>query len=311
MTVLTAVKRWIKRCPLGLYLVEKRKKRMYTSYLKKYTDREMIERLYRRANGGKAPDLEHPKMFTEKLQWLKLYYRDPRMIRCSDKAEVKDYLREMGLGELAVPTMALYERAEDVDERSLPETFVLKASHGCGWQWICRGDKTAINCKWAKKTMAIWLSESLYMFGREWNYEDQTPRMMAEPLLADGEIVDYKLMCFNGAVRAVQVNHAIDGKTYVDFYDAQWEKLDGMSCGVMPTSDRVLPRPAMWQRMIEVAQTLSCPFPFVRVDMYEADGRLYVGEMTFFPGSGFWTITPTERDEQFGEWLALPPKNNG
>ncbi len=308
--VLAAVKRWIKSRPWGLYLVEKRKKRRYTALLKQYPDREMVERLYRRANNGRVPDLKNPATFTEKMQWLKLYYRDPLMTVCSDKYLVKEYVKEQGFGEWVIPTLAVYNDVREFDEKTLPERCMIKATHGSGWNIRCDAN-APIAWKPTKKTMALWLSESAYIFGREWNYRDQQPRLIVEPLIADKPPVDYKLMCFNGAVRAVQVNHRADGKEYVDFYDEHWRKLADMQIGVIAGSDMVLPPPAGWQQMLQAACVLSRPFPFVRVDLYEVDGKLYFGEMTFFPGSGFWTITPSERDVQFGGWLTLPPQNHG
>jgi len=306
---LVAVKRWIKSRPWGLYLVEKRKKRLYTACLERYADREMIEKLYRRANHGLSPDLEHPTTFTEKLQWLKLYYRDPLMTICSDKYLVKEYLAEQGLAELVIPTVAVYDDIREFDEKTLPGRCMIKATHGSGWNIRVDG-KSPIAWKAMKKIMAVWLSESAYLFGREWNYRDQQPRIMVEPLIADVPPVDYKLMCFNGVVRAVQVNHRIDGKEYADFYDDNWCRMKDMRIGVLPSSDAVLPRPAQWERMKEIATELSRPFPFVRVDLYEVNDRVLFGEMTFFPGSGFWTITPLKCNEQFGGWLTLPLQNH-
>jgi len=308
MAFVTRMKQWIKSRPVGLYLTERHKKRMYEAYLRRYDDRDYIDLLYAKINRGAVPNVENPKSFTDKLQWLKLYYRDPLMTRCSDKAEVKTYLRELGMGQLAVPTLALYERAEDIDETSLPPSFVLKATHGCGWQWICRDGR--MNWKWAKRTMAVWLSESLYMYGREWNYKDQTPRMMAEPLLSDEPLDDYKFWCFNGTVKIIQRKHVSGGTTYIDFYDPEWKLLQGVRSSSYPCSGMAVSKPPMLTDMTEIARTLSAPFPFVRVDMYDVNGTVYVGEMTFFPGGGFHPVLPLDMNEKFGRWLTLPPKNH-
>lgn len=151
MALLSRIKATIKRRPMGLYYAERFKKYLYEKRLQSYDDRHFIEWWYAKKNNGLVPDLNNPQTFTEKLQWMKLYYRDERMTRCSDKYELKNYLAEQGLAELAIPTLALYDGVGDIDVQALPATFVLKATHGCGWQWICRGDKNDIDWKWAKK----------------------------------------------------------------------------------------------------------------------------------------------------------------
>lgn len=310
MGMMSSLKQAIKKNPLGLYVVERRKRRKYEAYETQYSDREFVERLYRKANNGKAPDLENPKDFTEKLQWLKLFYRDPAIPICSDKVEAKVYIAEQGYPELVIPNIAVYDRAEDVDESALPERFILKASHGSGWNILCNGNKDAVDWRRMKKVMATWLKENLYIYGREWNYKEQTPRLLAEELLSDEPVVDYKFMCFNGVVRAMQVNHEIDGVKYVDLYDDEWTLFPDMGTGVAPHSDVPLPKPPQFEEMKAIATKLSKPFPFVRVDLYNVDGKIYFGEMTFFPGSGFWSITSPERNRQFGDWLTLPEKNH-
>ena len=310
MSVVAKLKQRIKSHPLGLQLVEARKRRRYEQYAGQYSDREFVEKLYRKANGGRLPDLDNPKDFTEKLQWLKLFYRDPAIPVCSDKVEAKRYIAEQGYPELIIPNIAVYDRAEDVDPATLPDRFIMKASHGSGWNIVCKGNKDAIDWKRMKKVMATWLSENLYIYGREWNYKEQTPHILAEELLSDEPVVDYKFMCFNGTVRAMQVNHEIDGEKYVDLYDDEWNLIEDMGTGVAPHSNVALPKPPQFEEMKAIATKLAQPFPFVRVDLYNVDGKIYFGEMTFFPGSGFWSITPPERNRQFGDWLTLPEKNH-
>lgn len=311
MALMQNIKTIIKGHPIGLYFTELYKKHRYEAWLKRYSDRECIEKLYRKRNPARVLRIDDPQTFSDKMQWMKLYYRDDRMTRCSDKWELKSYLAEQDFGELAVPTLAVYEHADQIDETALPERFVLKAAHGSGWNVVCNGDKQRMAWGWLRKVMGVWLSQSLYIYGREWNYKDQTPRIVVEPLLCDEPPVDYKFMCFNGAVRAIQVNHRVDGKPYWDFYETDWTFLKGVSLGTLPCSDRPLPPPERLEEMKTIAGKLSEPFPFVRVDMYAIDGKLYVGEMTFFPAAGFFPFTPPEWDRKFGDWLTLPEKNTG
>lgn len=294
-----------------IYIKECLKKRVYEGFLRRYDDGAFVQRLYRRHNPTLMLDLQNPQGFSEKLQWLKLYYRDPRIARCSDKARLKEYLREQGLGEWAVPTLALYDSTRQLDEAALPERFVLKATHGCGWNLICRGDKDTADWRGIKRVLDVWLSESLYMFGREWNYREPTPRLMLEPLLSDEPRPEYKLMCFNGTVRAVQVNHAVDGKACVDLYDREWHFWRGAGIGPLERSKTALPVPSNLEEMIAVAGRLSKPFPFVRVDFIQGSERFYIGELTFFTGAGFLPVTPLEYDRKLGGWLELPPQNHG
>ena len=307
MAVQTRIKQCIKRCSVGLYLTERYKKYRYEKRLKQMDDRAFIEWLYTKRNGVK-PNLDAPQSFTEKLQWLKLFYRDPRMTRCADKYELKNYLAEQGLGALAIPTLALYESVDEVTPAELPERCILKATHGSGWHVRLDSDGKR-SWRRMKCVMKVWLSESLYIFGREWNYREQVPRLMAEPLLSDHP-TDYKFFCFGGTVRAIQVNQTAEEPMTVDFYDTAWTRLEGVNTAGYPNAEKATEKPLCFDEMRRVAERLSEPFPFVRVDMYCIDGRMYVGEMTFFPSGGFYTIKPSSWEERFGEWLYLPPKKD-
>ena len=304
MTLLWQIKQRIKANPFALLLIEERKRRRYTRYVEKYSDREFIERFYKKKVGRK-PDLDDPKTFTEKLQWLKLNYRDPDIPRASDKYEAKRYIAERGFPELLIPTLAVYNSADEIDLSKLPEQFILKATHGSGWNFICR-DKAAFGFPAKKKIVNAWLKQNLYIYGREWNYKEQVPRIIAEPLMDTKPLVDYKFLCFNGVCRALQINHDEGHTHYVDYYDADWNLFADMSSGTADISGKPLPKPERFDEMKMIAEQLAAPFPFVRVDLYDIRGEIYFGEMTFFPGSGFWHITPETYDETFGAWLTLP-----
>lgn len=306
MKLLRNIKKFIKSNSAALSVIEARKRKKYIAYAAKYSDREFIDMLYRK-NIGRTPDLDDPHTFTEKLQWLKLNYRDPDIPICSDKYEAKRYIERKGLGNLLIPTLAVYENADDIDPAALPDEFIIKATHGSGWNVICR-DKSAIDWKHVKRVMNTWLSQNLYIYGREWNYEKQTPRLIAEPLMDTKPLVDYKFMCFNGICRAMQVNHDIGSRHFVDYYDGDWNLIPDMNCGRADITGKALPKPSQFAEMKSIAEELAKPFPFVRVDLYNINGRIYFGEMTFFPGSGFWRITPEKYDRQFGDMLTLPEK---
>lgn len=307
MTLLWRLKEKIKTNAAARLLIEERKRLLYTRDARRYSDREFIERLYERKIGRK-PDLDHPVTFTEKLQWLKLNYRDPAIPRASDKYEAKKYIAERGFPELLIPTLVVYGSADEIDLAELPERFIIKAAHGSGWNFICR-DKSAFDLPAKQKIMNTWLKQNLYIYGREWNYKEQTPRLIAEPLMDDKPLVDYKFLCFNGVCRALQINHDENGTHYVDYYDENWNLFADMSSGTADISGKPLPKPDRFDEMKVIAEGLAAPFPFVRVDLYDVRGEIFFGEMTFFPGSGFWHITPEKYDEMFGAWLTLPEQS--
>ena len=300
------IKEAIKRNPAARYLIEERKRREYQKLAQTVSDRDFIEALYEKRIGRK-PDLDRPTTYTEKLQWLKLNYRDPAIPRASDKYEAKKYIAERGFPALLIPTLAVYDSADDIDLQALPAQFIIKATHGSGWNFICR-DKATFNLPAKRKIMNTWLHEDLSIYGREWNYKEQTPRLIVEPLMDTKPLVDYKFLCFNGTCKAVQVNHDANGTQYVDYYDENWNLFSDMSSGTADISGKPLPKPQCFDQMKTIAEQLAAPFPFVRVDLYDIHGRIYFGEMTFFPGSGFWKITPESYDRMFGEWMELPER---
>lgn len=305
MTFLWNVKETIKKNTIALYIIETRKKLLYRFYEKKYSDREFVEWFYEKKIGEK-PNLDNPKKLTEKLQWLKLNYRNPIIPICSDKYEAKGYIKELDIPGLnIIPNLAVYNSADELDVNKLPDEFIIKATHGSGWNVICR-DKSKIDWKNKKKVMNTWLSENLYIYGREWNYKEQTPRLIVEPLMDTKPLVDYKFICCNGKCKAMQVNHDIGDKHYVDYYDGEWNLFPDMNCGVALNSGKPVEKPEQFEEMKEIAEKLAKPFPFVRVDLYNIKGKIYFGEMTFFPGSGFWKITPEKYDKMFGDWIELP-----
>lgn len=256
-------------------------------------------------------DLAHPETFCEKLQWLKLFYRDPVMVRCADKYEVHQYLDEIGMGYLGNEVYGVYDNANDINYDSLPEKFAAKATHGSGWNLICK-DKSKLDWKKAVNTMNSWLKLDTFVFGREWHYRDIKPRIVVEKFLDHEPLYDYKLMCFNGVPQYVQLNNDLDDKHYVDFYDIEsWTHLPITYMG-FERSPRDIDRPAQLYEMVELATKLSQRFPFVRVDFYNFDEKIILGELTFFPSSGLRPITPEEYqyDETFGKLLTLPEPNH-
>ncbi len=273
----------------------------------KYSDYEFISKKYESL--GRPLNLADPKRFTEKLQWLKLFWRNEDMPICSDKYEVRDYLTRHGYSELLNELIFEFDDLDHFVPASLPKQFVIKAAHGSGWNMIVK-DKDKVNWFWWKRIMKSWLKQNLYWFGREWNYQNQKPRIIVEKYLEDdsGELRDFKVFCFNGNPQFVQIdenrtsNHK---RVYVDCEGKPLPIKDSQAHGI-PSQIRFSD---VQKEMIQIAADLSKPFPHVRVDFYEQNGRIIFGEMTFFDGSGFYSFDPDEWDYTIGEMLELPTPN--
>lgn len=255
-------------------------------------------------------NLDAPVTFHEKLNWLKLNWFDERAIICSDKYRVREYVKAKGLSFLLNELYAVYDSVEEIDLSKLPEKFILKATHDSGHNVICNG-KEGLNLALAKRQLNWWLEiDYAYMSG-EWPYHTQHPRIICEKLLEEnsiGEIVDYKLFCFNG--EPYVFFFASDRKHHAkaDFYDLHWHK-QAYRWFYEP-SGKVFAKPKCLQEMIEYAKILSEGFPFVRVDFYEVEGTVYFGELTFFHGGGDGWFEPKEMDKVFGDLITLPEKMN-
>lgn len=275
---------------------------------KKYDDYTYINKLYRKL--GRELNLTDPKRYTEKLQWLKLFWRDDLAPICSDKYEVRKYLEDKGYAYLLNDLIAVYETVDDFDITALPERFVLKASHGSGWNLIVK-DKSKVNWFWWKKIMRSWMNQNLYWFGREWNYQNQKPRIVVEKYLEDdsGELRDYKIICTNGTPKFLQVdeNRATNHKRiYVDCTNGKPLDFEDDLANMDEMSFRF---GDLQREMVRIAEDLCKPFTYVRVDFYECGGKIYFGELTFFGGSGFFSFSPDKADFILGDMIQLPAPN--
>ncbi len=258
---------------------------------------------------NKKLNLIEPKGYTEKLQWLKLFYRNNLIPICSDKYEVRKYLQDMGQGNLLNDLISVHETVDDIDIKKLPNSFVIKASHGSGWNLIVK-DKNKVNWFIWKRIMKSWLKQNLYWYGREWNYKYQTPRLIIEKYLEDeyGELRDYKFFCFGGVPQLMFVATERGKDTKFDFYDMDFNHLPIYN--IHPNSDQPIKKPALFDEMKSLAATLSQDFNNVRVDFYEVSGKIYFGEFTFFHGCGFSDFRPQEWELHLGKLINLPSPNH-
>ena len=255
--------------------------------------------------------LKNPRTFNEKLQWLKLYDRNPEYTRMVDKFEAKKYVAERIGEEYIVPTLGVWDRFDEIDFDALPDQFVLKCTHDSGGLVICK-DKKSLDLDAAREKITACLKENYYWDYREWPYKNVKPRIIAEPYLRDdetGELRDYKFYTFGGEVKALLIISRRDTPDAGgDYFDAEFHHLD-MQWGYKHA--KALPSPPKsMEEMIRLAQLLSKSTPELRVDFYEINGKPFFGEMTFFDGGGFEKIVPEKWDRIFGDWVILPQKRS-
>lgn len=291
---------------------------VHLGFFDRVSDEHFLKLAFR-ANVHAPLRLESPETFNEKLQWLKIHDRNPLYTSMVDKIAVKEWVAQSIGEEHVVPTLACWDSAEAVDVSALPNRFVLKTNHDSGSVIACN-DKAYFDIESAKATLDRALSRNLYLATREWPYKGVVPRIFAESHLADFyysdagskessgilvDIPDYKFMCFDGVVRSIfTCTSRMDDDLRVDFFDCEWNHMPFTRR--YPNADRIPKRPERLSDMIRLAESLSKEIPFVRVDFYEIGNRVFFGEMTFYPGSGFERFEPIEWDYVLGSWLTLP-----
>ncbi len=256
---------------------------------------------------GKRPDLKAPRRYNEKLQWQKLYDRNPLYHTLADKAEVKPYVAALIGGEHIIPTLGVWERAEDIDWDALPEKFVLKCTHDSGSSIVCT-DKAAFDRGAAIAGLSACLRRNFWICDREWVYKGVKPRIIAETYIGD-DIRDYKFFCFGGRPEVMYVasdRASASEETKYDFFDMEYRRLDIRN--VHPNSAVPPERPQSFGEMKSLAAKLSQGIPQVRVDFYEVEGRVLFGEYTFYHGGGLEPFEPDSADEWMGGFFKLPAR---
>jgi len=256
-------------------------------------------------NLGYSLDLKKPETYNEKIQWLKCFYRDPIMTQCADKIAVRKFIKDIIGEQYLIPVYGIFNNVSDMDLNGLPKAFVLKPNHSSGRVIVCY-DKNKMDWKTELSKLKRWLNENYYYQNGEWVYKCITPKIICEQLLY-GEIIDYKFMCFNGIPKLMFTCTERKKKLKVTFFDLSFNRLNFIR--KYPASDVRIEKPQNWDLMIELSRKLSSRFPFVRVDFYENLGKLYFGELTFFPGNGFEKFYPDHWDKKIGELLDLDKVN--
>lgn len=255
---------------------------------------------------GKKLNLKNPKLLSEKIQWLKLYNKNPEYIHLIDKYEVRKHISNI-IGEQHLnPLLGLYNSFEEINFDILPNEFVLKPNHTSGDIFICR-DKSKIDLEQLEKQVNKWIKINFYWAHREWPYKNIKPKILCEKFMIDEgiqELMDYKFMCFHGKPKFCVVCLNRNVNVNMDIYDMKWERMPFR--WTFPNSRKSIPQPINFEKMIEISKQLSKNIPLVRVDLYEVNGQIFFGELTFYPCSGFINFIPQKYDKIFGSWLELP-----
>lgn len=272
-------------------------------------------RLMYRRGFGEALDLANPAKFSEKIQWLKLYDRNPLIPVCADKLRVRDFVAERIGPQYLVPLLFSGDRPENIPFDRLPENYIIKTSHGSGTNIVVLGDRMILNKQEQVfsrprivNQLNKWLKTDFSAIGLEWQYRDIKPMVLIEALLQDesGNTIlnDYKVFCFHGAPRYVEV--LTDRLTGLkeNWYTPDWEPVELLGYVRNPATEV---RPENLDELLRIAQALASDFVFVRVDLYSIKGRPYFGELTFHPAGGFERFDPPSFDLQLGNLLSLAP----
>ncbi len=292
---------------------------------------KMFVALQYRAMTGKRLRLKQPIDFNEKLQWLKLHYRNPLMVTCADKWAVREFVTERIGEKYLTECIGVYDDADKIIFDDLPNQFVLKATHGSGWNIICP-DKAKIDWNLAKTKMRKWFKSDFSKNGREWQYHEIKPQIICEKFLIDPDspmLRDYKLFTFRGETKYIWVDFTEpvgndDGKSYeqdvgyskpkiVDgiaryrnIYDAKWNFMPGRGSLHPCKETDVVKKPDCLEEMIDVARKLACDFPQCRVDLYVLGGkRVVFGELTFTGGNGCNAFYPQSFNDELGSYIDL------
>lgn len=277
-------------------------------------DKAMIKLQYRIKLGRKL-DLVNPQRYTEKLQWYKLYYRDPLMAQCVDKYEVRKYVVKQGYESILNELYGVYDDPEDIDFDRLPNQFVLKDTLGGGGNSviICK-DKSGLNIPETIEKMTQWITPATGKHpGREWVYDQGKNRIIAEKYIPSdpekGGLIDYKFFCFNGKAEYLYVlaNRKLGNGVELGIFDKCFTLLPYQRMDERPLR-QVVGKPNNYDELLRCAEKLAAPFPHARIDLYDQDGEILFGEITFFDGSGYMKFDPDKFDFVMGKAFELPEK---
>lgn len=259
-------------------------------------------------------NLDNPQTFNEKIQWLKLYDRRPEYTMMVDKYAVRKYIADTIGEEYLIPLLGVWDGPDEIDFDALPDQFVLKCNHNSGVGLCICKDKSKLDIEKVKNGLRKGLKQDYYLTGREWPYKNVPRKIIAEKYMVDEsgvELKDYKFNCFDGEPKFIQVmSGRSKGRTFhVDQFDLDWQPFDIISRIHLP-SEHPISKPECLKEMIEIAKLLSKGIPYVRIDLYQVEKKVYFGEITFFPASGLDTDFDFSSDLRIGNMIHLPDIKN-
>ena len=246
-----------------------------------------------------------PKTFNEKIQWLKVFEKNKEIIDLTDKYKVRNYVKEKVGKKFLNELIKIYDFPSDIDFKVLPKKFALKLNHGSGWNIIC-DDKDKISISESIRKLHDWFHYNYYKCGYEWNYQGIVPKILLESFIEspDGkDLIDYKIFCFNGNPKYIQIDVDRFSNHTRCFYNEKWSKQNFTVH--YPLYKGKVSKPINFDKMLYIANKLSNGLKFVRVDLYNVNGRIIFGEMTFYPGNGFEKFYPNKYDNILGNYLSL------
>ncbi len=253
-------------------------------------------------------NLKNPTRYTEKLQYLRLfvYPHDDLVVQCAGRVTVRKYVEERGYQDSLIPIYGVYDCFDEINFNELPEQFVMKCSHACAFNQIVK-NKSELDIKKSKKQFQKWLNTNYGNKTLERHYSHIKPQIIIEKYIGELEHLptEYKIHVFNGVAKSMYVvTGRNEGIRYNNYY-IDWTPFDGSQFNGWKKRDEVLPIPSNWNEMVKMAESLASPFPFVRVDLYNINGKIYFGEMTFTPAKGTLILDDDKCDFEMGEWLDI------
>lgn len=258
---------------------------------------------------GKKLNLKNPIEFNEKIQWYKVYYHPKILNQLVDKHAVRTYVEEKIGIEFLNESYGVYKRPEDIPYETLPNSFVIKATHASSYNLIVQ-DKEKLNIKKANKKLKKWLGKSqYYRTGQEWAYKDVEPRLIIEKYLKEKgkeSLTDYKFYCFNGKAKFIDLHIDREENHQQSCFDLNFEKLPFGKGKISKKITSQIEKPSNLEEMIKLSETLADKLPFVRVDFYSVNGKSIFGEMTFYPADGRKDFYPDEYNKVVGDYFKLP-----
>lgn len=259
---------------------------------------------------GYTLHLDHPVTFTEKIQWIKQNDTNPLMPKCCDKFMVREYVESCDCGEILNELLWQGFDPKDIPFDDLPDEFIIKVTHGSGFNIICK-DKKELNKDKTIRLLNKWLKSKYLTCYGEWFYGVEKPRVVVEKYLSNKKrnaLFDYKFFCFHGEPKLIYIDTYKDAKTGVNLYDLEFNIMTDYKMGYENDLETYVGKPDNLDEMLDYARKLSQDFLHVRVDFYNVDGKIVFGELSFTESAGFCKITPHSLDVEMGSWLKLPEK---